>query len=212
MENDLMTSTGTAVPAARVEQNGEKNIYVDNNGTVIINSSRPREKSISAATLRAIKRFSKSYYQLIVTDEDIDESTEVTVIADRALTQGMVPPEILERCSGLDEDGIKELLFFPMIVCNKNTGYGGMTDPEQEALYCYIKKIEKGSDGFITVTFSLIDSFPQIMLCGAEAAAAFDLVMDCEKTDLNICGWSVRRVNLFEAFEKVGIEGMPAPM
>lgn len=214
MDNEL-TKPHAAPPAVPdVEQTGEKNFFVKNlpGGIVNVNNYFPAGGTEnSAEKMMAIQKFSRKYYQLLVTtEEDVFKNNIVIVSADRALTQYYVPPEILERCSPLTDEGIDELKTFPAIVCRENTGFNGETDPNQMAMYCYIKLI-KSEGRNIKVAFCPIAPFFQIKMCDEKAAIYFDLTMDCAITDLNHSAWSVHKVDLFEAFDVAGITNMPRP-
>lgn len=215
MDNKLINPLAFPSVAPVTEQNGEKNLNVNNQpgGIVNINNYYPSDNSGNTAEkMMAIRRFSRQYYQLLVTDEeDVFEKDAVTIPADRALTHNYVPPEILQRCSSLTKDGQSELKTFPAIVCMKNTEYKGLTDPNQMAVYCYIKRI-RPEGKIIRVDFCPIDAFLQIKMCDRKAAVFFDLTMDCDITDLNLSAWSVHKVDLFEAFDVAGITNMPQPL
>lgn len=215
MDNKLINSQAFPSVAPVTEQNGEKNLNVNNQsgGIVNINNYYPCDSyGNTAEKAIAIQRFSKQYYQLLVTDEeDVFEKNAVIIPADRALTHSYVPPEILQRCSSLTKEGQSELKTFPAIVCMKNTEYKGLTDPNQMAVYCYIKSI-RPEGKTIRVNFCPIKPFPQIKMCDRKAAVFFDLTMDCAITDLNLSAWSVHKVDLFEAFDVAGITNMPKPL
>ena len=85
-----------------------------------------------------------------------------------------------------------------------------MTDANQWAMYCYIKRVKKEGK-FIKVGFKPIAPFPQTKMCMKKNAIYFDLNMDCALTDLNCSAWSVHKANLFEAFDEAGIINMPRP-
>lgn len=197
--------------------NNNASIQQQNNNTgsgtmnITINYSN-REHEDSAAKMIAIQQFSKKYYQLIVTrDPDIFENNSITVPADRALNRQLVPHEIFERCSPLEDEGIEELKTFPAIICKENTDYDGVTDSSQNAIYGYIKQIKKlGKE--IKIVFMHIKPFPQSILCNKRTAVFFDLNMECALTDLNQSAWSVHKANLFEAFDEAGMNNMPRPM
>ena len=214
MPNELISPRAMTPIMPSVEQAGKNNVHVTNQdgGVVNINYTiNTGEPTDSADKMIAIQRFSREYYQLIVTgEEDVFDTNVVTVTADRALTQRLVPPEIFERCSTLTEDGIAELLTFPAIVCRENTAFRGETDANQYALYCYIKRIKK-EGRYIKVGFKPILPFPQIKMCTKKNALYFDLNMDCTITDLNHSAWSVHKVNLFDAFDEAGLSHMPRP-
>lgn len=214
MDNEIITRPNMPPAVPNVEQTGKTNVNVTNQqgGTVNFNYNfYPGEAADSAEKMIAIQRFSKEYYQLLVTNEDDVFSTNVvTVSADRALNQYLVPHEILEKCSSLSEEGIEELKTFPAIVCRENTSYNGETDPNQVAMYCYVKRIKKFGK-YIQVAFSPIAPLFQRLLCEKRNAIYFDLNMGCAITDLNHSAWSVHKVNLFEAFDVAGVPNIPRP-
>ena len=197
-----------------IERNNDKSLYVNGSNNFIINNStinapiNNNKPNNTAEKMIAIKHFSKEYYQLIVTDEeDILGNYIVTIPTNMALTQSLVPPEILSRCSTLTNEGIEELKTFPAIVCKENTDLHGRTSLTQEALYCYINSIKKVGKN-IKIKFSYIESFKQAKL----SENAFGLKMDCDLTDLNRTAWSVHKVNLFDAFDEADIPNMPRPL
>jgi hypothetical protein len=147
---------------------------------------------------------------LVTSEEDVFQNGYVTVSKSRALSQYLVPPEILERCSSLSEEGIAELKSFPAIVCKENTQTNGITDPNQLAMYSYIT-IVKNESNCIKVGFQPIKPFSQTLMCIKKNALYFNLDMDCAITDLNHSAWSVHKVDLFTAFTKAGIVDMPQP-
>ena len=165
----------------------------------------------SAEQMIAIQSFSHEYYQLLVTcEDDVFTNNVITIIASRALNQYLVPAEILERCSALTEEGIKELKTFPAIICQENTGLNGVTDSNQWAVYAYIKRVQIcGKE--IKVAFQPIAAIQQQLLCTPKNSVFFDLNIDCAITDLNYSAWSVHKINLFEAFRESGICNVPIP-
>lgn len=215
MSNELISPQAmlTAIPS--VGQSGKNNVNVTNQNGGIVNINyniHPEVPADSAEKMIAVQQFSKQYYQLFVTaEEDVFETNVITITADRALTRRIVPPEIYERCSSLSEEGVAELKTFPAIVCRENTGYGGLTDTNQWAMYCYVKRIKKVGKN-IKVGFKPIAPFPQTKMCAKKNAIYFDLNMDCAITDLNWSAWSVHKVNLFEAFDEAGISITQRPV
>lgn len=204
-----------ALPATpeSVKQEGEKNLYIENNNGGVVNinyAPNTQTPGISAEQIIAIQKFSKQYYQLIVTcDADIFNTNIITVPTNRALCKYLVPEEIFNRCSSLTESGIEELKTFPAIICCENTGYNGETDPSQIAMYCYIRKISLYRSE-VKIVFQPIGVFPQSLLCDKKNAIFFGLEMDCALTDLNHSAWSVHKTDLFEAFKEAGLN-MPIP-
>ncbi len=215
MNNEIITPLSAPLKIPEVQQNGENNILVSNEagGIVNFNVQLPqRDTSGSAEEMMAIQSFSKDYYQLIVTcEEDVFVNNVVTVSTDRALSKRLVPPEIFERCSSLSEEGVQELKTFPAIVCRENTELRGITDPNQMAVYAYIRRVQKVGRG-IKIVFRPIMPLFQIKMCEKKNAVFFDLNMDCAITDLNYSAWSVHKVNLFEAFDEAGLTSMPRPL
>jgi len=213
VSNDLTNKQATHPAASTVAQTGGANVNVNNQpgATVNFNYYPKNVVSGSAEELMAIQSFSSQYYQLLVTcEEDVFKDNLVTVSADRALGQSYVPPEILEHCSSLSDEGIAELKTFPAIICQENTEMNGTTDPKQFAVYAYITmvKVERKN---IKVAFHPIRPFSQQLMCIKKNAIYFDLDMDCAITDLNHSAWSVHKVNLFKAFDVAGLKNMPRP-
>ena len=105
MNNELIPKTSMPPAAQKVEQTGSTNVHVTNQGGGVVNINYNYQQpggSNSAEQLMAIQSFSKEYYQLLVTcEEDVFINNIVTVTASRALSQHLVPPEILERCSSV---------------------------------------------------------------------------------------------------------------
>lgn len=209
----VMKSSLPAVPS--MQQTGTNNFNVTNQegGTVNFNITYQQgTPANSAEMMMAIQSFSTKYYQLIVTcEEDVFTNNIVTVPASRALTKYYVPAEIFGRCSTLSDEGIEELKRIPAIICRENTELNGVTDPNQWAMYAYIKKVRVAGKN-IQIVFNPIAPVQQQKLCDKRNAVFFDLNMDCAITDLNHSAWSVHKTNLFEAFDEAGISGMPRPM
>ena len=199
---------GPTEPVPVVQQTGEHNVNINNiGGNITI--LQPVIDNMEA--LMAVQSFSKEYYQLLVTcEEDVFVNKVISVSKERALIASIVPPEIFSRCSSLSEEGIEELKRIPAIICRENTGYNSNTDPRQQAMYGYIKKVRRAGK-YIQVAFAPIAIFPQHLMCTKRNAVFFDLDMDCTLTDLNWSAWSVHKTNLFEAFDEAGITGMPRP-
>lgn len=215
MSNEIINPLAMPLGLAAIQQTGEKNVNINNNagGIVNFNIQLPqRDTSGSAEEMMAIQSFSKEYYQLLVTcEENVFSDNIITVSANRALSQRLVPPEIFERCSSLSDEGIKELKTFPAIICRENTELKGVTDPNQMAVYAYIRRVMRiGKE--IKIAFRPIMPLFQIKLCDKKNAIFFDLNMDCAITDLNHSAWSVHKVNLFEAFDEAGMTNTPRPV
>lgn len=215
MSNEIILQQATPLGTPAVQQTGSNNVNINNQegGTVNIHYHLPlQETSSNTEMIMAIQQFSKEYYQLIVTAEaETFENDTVTVSTQRALCQNLVPPEIFDRCSTLSEEGIRELMTFPAIICRENTELGGITDPNQTAIYAFIKRIMKVGKN-IRIAFQPIMPLYQIKLCDRRNAIFFDLNMGCAVTDLNRSAWSVHKVNLFTAFDEAGIVNMPRPV
>ena len=87
----------------------------------------------------------------------------------------------------------------------------GETDPNQWAMFAYIKKIRiEGKN--IKIVFQPLAPIQQQKLCDKRNAVYFDINMDCAITDLNHSAWSVHKVNIFEAFDEAEIPGIPKPV
>lgn len=213
MDDNKLIPTDAAYPVSvtNIKENKANTFNIDRS-QVTFNVTMPQPGVPgNAEQMIAVQSFSKKYYQLLVTsEEDVFQTNCVTVTANRALNQYIVPPEILERCSPLSDDGISELRTFPAIICRENTELRGITDPNQWALYAYITRVKKEGK-VIKVAFHPLGAINQQKLCDKKSAIYFDLNMDCVITDLNQSAWSVHKVNLFEAFDEASITGLPRP-
>lgn len=216
MSNEIMNPQSGLPTAATLQQTGKNNLHVTNEAGGVVNVNYNINNPLSAGgnsaeQMIAVQTFSREYYQLIVTcEEDVFMTNVVTVQTNRALTKYNVPAEIFERCSTLSDAGIEELKRFPAIICRENTELKGVTDPNQWAMYAYIKKVRvEGKQ--VKVVFQPIAPIHQQKLCDRRNAVFFDLNMDCAITDLNHSAWSVHKTNLFEAFREAGILNVPVP-
>ena len=216
MSNDLIIKQTDLPATPALQQTGTNNVAVTNQPGATVNFTYninyPTMADSSAETMIAIQSFSQEYFQLIVSWEGEGFSTGVvSVIANRALTKYNVPPEIFDRCSTLTEEGIAELKRFPAIICQENTEMKGVTSPNQFCMLCYIQKVMVAGKN-IKIAFNPIAPIQQIKLCDKRNAMFFGLNMDCAITDLNHSAWSIRKVNVFEAFKEAGIPGVPVPV
>lgn len=200
------------VPATTyIQENKAQNFNIKNSDVTFNVTLQQSSAPGNAEQMLAIQSFSREYYQLIVTSEDdIFTTNVVSVLASRALTKYNAPDEIFSRCSSLSDEGIAELKTFPAIICRENTELKGITDPNQVAIYAYIKKV-KVEGRSIKIAFQPIALIPQTILCDKKNAVFFDLNMDCAITDLNRSEWSVHKTNLFEAFDEAGYYSLPRP-
>jgi len=201
MSNNLAVKQNTLPAAPAMQQTGTNNFNVTNQEGGTVNFNITYQHGVpgnSAEMMMAIQSFSKEYYQLIVTcEDDVFANNMVTIPTSRALTKYTVPSEIFERCSTLSETAIEELKRFPAIICRENTELKGVTDPNQWAMFAYIKAVRISGKNVKIVKRN---------------AVFFDLNMDCAVTDLNHSAWSVHKVNVFEAFDEAQIPGIPRPM
>lgn len=218
MSNEVSIRETENRPNAPLQQDGENNFNINNQMGGVVNLNYnvtapfPQPYAgVSAEQMMVVRSFSRKYYQLLVTlEDDVFTNNVITISASRALSKHLVPSEIFERCSTLTDDGIDELKTFPAIICRENTDLKGETDPNQCAVYAYIKKVQVcGRD--IKVAFKPIAPIQQRLLCMPKNAVYFDLNMDCAITDLNHSAWSVHKANLFEAFREAGIHNVPMP-
>ena len=215
MGNEISVKKADSAITPTTQQTGKTNVNVTNEsgGIVNFNITYPQNTpGVSAEQLMAIQSFSKEYYQLIVTcEDDVFKDNIVTVPASRALTKYNVPPEIFDRCSTLSDEGKAELMRFPAIICRENTEMKGTTDPNQWAMFAYIKLIRVAGKN-IKIVFQPLAPIQQQKFCDKRNAVFFDLNMDCAITDLNHSAWSVHKVNVFEALDEAGVPGIPRPM
>lgn len=204
-QQNQMANTGRTT---NLTQTGDNNLYVEQNNGVINVVSTKISPQPTASDLLAIRNFSQEYYQLIVTGDEIFDESAIVIPVDRALVKGSVPDEIYDTCSSLSPDGQEIMKKIPAIICNENTKYHGQTDPDQSAIYARIEKIKVGSGG-IKIYYKPLDLFPQHIM--NENNIDFGIRCDAAITELNRCAWSVKKINLFEAFEDVGLDNIRSP-
>lgn len=154
----------------------------------------------SDSTIRSL--CNAPYYHLVVTGGEIYGERYADVSLKRGLRYNGTPTEIIERCADLSDEGVKELLSYPAIICNENTKYRGDTDKNQLAILAKVLRIRKGEDEY-RIRFYPVTAFPQIKL--NEYAVDFGLCTSRTLTTLNTSHWTVRKNNLLEIFEDVGI-------
>lgn len=209
MVNHLMESGGEIVK--KVTQKGDKSTYIDNHGTVNIYNSAQKGQPLHGSTAEMIawQTFSRRYYQLIVADNsEVFEQNYAIIPTNRALTQNMVPSEILRRCSSLSEKGIDELKTFPALICRKNTGYHGETNStnyDQVFALGYIHNVSVRNT-FIILDFVTLCIVPKQVICKPDIAHSLGINVSCDLTDLNICGWSVHPKNIFQVLKRLEID------
>lgn len=219
MNNDIMpgapylpVNTTTTIQEQKVNNFDIK----DSNVTFNVTMSSPYLTNNPNEIMLVLSRFSREYYQLIVTAEDIfdeDNSTPcpfVTMTSDRALSEHNVPAEIYERCSSLSYSGIEELKEIPAIICTEKKGsYYATVDKNHMAVYGYIRKIKKNRK-LIKIYYKPLAMVP--LHCFCENPVDYDVNVGCALSDFNISAWSVHKINLFEAFRDTGILNVPVPM
>jgi hypothetical protein len=215
MEKDQIVPVDAALIQHQtvIKEKKDSNFNIDRSNVTfnIDNVTLSGQKSSTSQDLIAVQSFSTKYYQLLVTcEEDVFENQYVTVSKDRALTQYLVPDEIFERCSTLSDTGIAELKTFPAIICRENPELRGIADPNQFAMYAYITKVFK-THSDIKVAFHPLMPIRQQILCERKNSIYFELDMESAITDLNHSAWYVKKTNLFEAFNEVGLGSLPHP-
>ncbi len=217
MDNDLIIKKADSAITPTTQQTGKTNVNVTNENGGIVNFNNyitysQNTPGVSAEQLMAVQSFSKEYYQLIVTcEEDVFKDNIITVPVSRALTKYSVPAEIFQRCSTLSDEGKAELMRFPAIICRENTEMKGTTDPNQWAMFAYIKMIRVDGKN-VKIVFQPLVPIQQQKLCDKCNAVFLDLNMDCAITDLNHSAWSIHKVNVFEALDEAGVPGIPKPV
>lgn len=194
-----------------VLQTGERSMFIVNNTGGVINLAyTPAKPQVtSRKLLEIIQNFSQEYYQLLVYGSTklgvpyVGSMDSVTYAVDRMIWNDYMPPELYRGNTRLSDETISNMLRLPAIICNENTDYNGITNPEQKAIYGYISKIMKTIDG-VKVSYRQIQLFPQHVL--NEYSIDFGINIGKGITDLNHSAWYVNKVNLFEAFREAHID------
>ena len=152
----------------------------------------------------SLKTFlSQAYYQLIITNHEIYGARSVIVPLDRGLSYRGTPPEIIERCASLSDEGIEELKQYPAIICNENCFSEGNTVEHQLSIIAQIKGIKVGEDA-VVIRYQPLASFFQTQL--NEYSVDFGLSSCRTLTTLNTSHWTVRKKNLYQELCDAEIE------
>ncbi len=201
-------------PSLAVNQDGDKNVNINNQngGTVNFNITyQPNNADKSIELTGILQTLSRESYQLFVTrDDEVFKNNVVSVSASCIPTKYSIVKDDCRRYIQISENDIEELKRIPAIICLENTDYNGLTDPNQWAMFAYIKKI-KVTDKYINFAFNPIAPIQQQKLCESRNSIFFDLNMDCSVTSLNISGWTIHKTDIFEAFEEAKIPSVPMP-
>lgn len=201
-------------PSLAVNQDGDKNVNINNQdgGTVNFNITyQPNNVDKIIELTGILQTLSRESYQLFVTrDDEVFKNNVVSVSASRIPTKYSIVKDDCRRYIQISENDIEELKLIPAIICLENTDYNGFTDPNQWAMFAYIKKI-KVTDKYINFAFNPIAPIQQQKLCEGRNSIFFDLNMDCSVTSLNISGWTIHKTDIFEAFEEAKIPDIPMP-
>ena len=208
MKDELIPAMNQALASAETLQYGYKNVLIQNEsgGSININIQTPSLDIRNAAeVILAMHSFSHEYYQLLVTaDNNVFKCKTISVPACSSLVKDTVPPEIFERCSSLEEEGIRELKTFPALICIQNRDFDGQTSPDEIGVFGYIKSVQKCGH-MINIAFGILAPVSHSILCDKKNAVYYDLNMSCGITSLNRLEWTVHRIDLFEAFDKTGV-------
>ena len=168
-----------------------------NNNTTVIES--PSSKS--SAKPKHLEKYDTSYYQLIVTYEDIHNTEFLEISMSRFLNDFEVPLEFKDYRNALTKQYRDKLKSFVAIICHENTELNGETDPNQLAILAEIDRIKPNGKS-VGLHFKKIETFPQTILC--EHPFEFDLTMDRPVTTLNTSQWTIREIDVFQAFKEIG--------
>lgn len=192
------------VPASSVQQNGEKNVYAENVGTM--NVFIPKE-SVAPQLLEPIKNIyarivDRTHYNLFVV-YDINFSENVPFFLDpkRALTEH-IDDDIKERFSILSDKAQEKIKQFPCIFSDENAHYG-RADEEQKVGYGFIKKIQVSTVG-IEILPEILYFLPQQSL--NEALSKLDIDGHCNLNEFNRTHWSIKKIDLIAELHNLGFQ------
>lgn len=207
-DNELVQRSVTPVPQlpvqTQVTQSGENSVYAHTVNGFTQNIYTTGTTTLPVATRQ--RKINRNYYNLFVKNGEDFAEYSFTMDKDRILEDYSSEETISKRLRHLTPENIEEVRQFPSLFCDENTGYSGMTDPEQLCYFGYIDKIKKQETG-IKIYFTPLGQIHQSKLM----ELADDLcISTVGVTTLNRTHWVIKQVDLLEVFAEAGIQlGMP---
>ncbi len=205
MSNELANNCSRALStvATTVNQNGPKNMHIDNVGTVHVHNTMlfPQQAQRQAMNAPATQgSTNQDYYNLFVIGNEAFDSGHFIVPKDRALTESITDELKLEYAS-LSDHAMAEIKRMPAIFASENHGYGS-TDAEHEAILGHVTDIKIQENG-IKIFYHIMVYFPQQIL--NERAFDFAIRGASAFNELNRTHWTIKRINVVEELRSVGI-------
>lgn len=192
------------LPVSSVQQNGEKNVYAENVGTMNVFIAK---ESVAPQLLEPIKNnhariVDRTHYNLfVVCSLDLSKNAPFILEPKRALT-AYIDDDIKENFSILSDEEKEKIKQFPCIFADENAHYG-RADEEQKVGYGFIKKIQVRRAG-IKIFPEILCFLPQQIL--NEYLFELDICGGCNFNEFNRTHWSIKKVDLIAELHDLGFQ------
>ncbi|MCC8014031.1 MAG: hypothetical protein LIO87_02455 [Eubacterium sp.] len=208
MNNNLQKSSVIVPFAETVNQQANKIYNIETaasvstgniNNTYIFTSENKPSSQISNGALGQ----SHEYYNLfVIGGEEFTayKNGYFMVPKDRALTEYM-SADIKDEIDSLTPEAIQRVKSFPAIFCSENRQYG-KADDDQEAFFGFITEISVQDNG---IKIHYLSMYPVHQDLLNERRDEFNIAGTNYFTELNRTHWCVKRNNLYETLNDVGI-------
>ena len=214
MSNELANNCSRALStvATTVNQNGPKNMHIDNVGTVHVHNTLlfPQQAQRQTINVPATQgSTNQDYYNLFVIGTEAFDSGHFIVPKDRALTES-ITDELKFEYASLSDHAIAEIKRMPAIFTSekyyqeekyqrRNDGY---TDAEHQAILGLVTDIKIQENG-IKIYYHIMLRFPQQIL--NERAFDFAIKSASAFNELNRTHWTIKHINVLEELKSSGI-------
>ena len=192
-------------PAKSISQTGEKNVYVEQVGTLEQNTTviQVMGRSSSVVMRPTTQTVSTTFYHLFVMGGETFEQDSFIVPADRALSAYWTSEEVRGKHGNLSEESIEELKTYPALFMPEADGYYAKAGSEQQAFFGLVSDIRLQENG-IKIKIHLAWPIPLQSICNI----GFNLGMkDMDKalSEVNRTHWAIKRINLLEELKDANI-------
>ena len=205
MSNELANNCSKALStvATTVNQNGPKNMHIDNVGTVHVHNTLlfPQQAQRQTINVPATQgSTNQDYYNLFVIGTEAFDSGHFIVPKDRALTES-ITDELKLEYAPLSDHAMAEIKRMPAIFTSENHEYG-YTDAEHQAILGLVTDIKIQENG-IKIYYHIMLHFPQQIL--NERAFDFAIKSASAFNELNRTHWTIKHINVLEELKSSGI-------
>lgn len=206
MKNELEAVSAANVPAAIVNQNGEKNVHIDRADTVNqnITFNFPYVARSSDGRMQPTSRtINQIFYNLFVIGAETFEHDHFIVPSDQALNAYWTSEELRNELGELTDDAVEKIKTFPALFMPEANKYYAKASEEQQVFFGFVDGVRVQDNG-IKIRCQLLWPIPMQQI----SDIGFDLGMkDMTRaiTEMNHTHWAIKRINLIEELKDAGI-------